>query len=408
VVDSEGRRGSVIRDVSAWKMSGEELAMGDLVVGNAPAPGQTTLTAAVEPHVTTENMAAYLELYSTTDAVMQSTSVAFEVADDADGPALATLDARMIPGRQPTWRTAQGFLGARVLPPGRYVARAKITRGGKVVGVLSRPFILARSADAGAVISTLVTPASLLESLPKFSRDAVLAPDLVKAMFDAVEKRSPALKDALVEARAGRYGAAALEALTAGDQTAASFIRGFELFTKGQLNEAATQLQLAAGPRREFFPAAFYLGAAFATAGRDRDAAGVWQMSMGGEPRPTQVYTLAADARMRDGQPASAIDILRPAYERTPGDEELSRRLALAYVMTGRNADAIPVLDAYLAKKTTDQELLFAAVLAHYEVARAGQTLSNVDRAKLRKYSAAYRGPQQALVEKYLATIEAR
>ena len=34
VVDEEGRRGSVVREVSAWKMSGEALAFGDLVVGN--------------------------------------------------------------------------------------------------------------------------------------------------------------------------------------------------------------------------------------------------------------------------------------------------------------------------------------------------------------------------------------
>ena len=51
-------------------------------------------------------------------------------------------------------------------------------------------------------------------------------------MLDLVEKRSPSLKDALVEARAGRYGAAALEALTAGDQTAASFLRGIDFFAK--------------------------------------------------------------------------------------------------------------------------------------------------------------------------------
>ena len=35
VVDSEGRRGSVVREVSAWKMSGEALAFGDLIVGSA-------------------------------------------------------------------------------------------------------------------------------------------------------------------------------------------------------------------------------------------------------------------------------------------------------------------------------------------------------------------------------------
>ena len=33
VVDAEGRRGSVVREVNAWKMAGETLAFGDLIVG---------------------------------------------------------------------------------------------------------------------------------------------------------------------------------------------------------------------------------------------------------------------------------------------------------------------------------------------------------------------------------------
>ena len=51
---------------------------------------------------------------------------------------------------------------------------------------------------------------------------------------------------------------------------------------------------------------------------------------------------------------------------------------------------------------------LFAAIVAQYEVAHGGQPLSNIDRTKLRKYAAAYRGSNQALVDKYLATIDAK
>src|ERR1043166_2289910 len=281
-VDADGRRGSVVRDVNAWKMAGEGLALGDLLVGRTPPQGGG-LMAAVEPHVTTETLAAYLELYSTSEKTFESATITFEVADDPDGPALATLDARVLPGRQPTWRIAQGLLGARVLPPGRYVARAKIARDGKAVGLLARPFVLERAGGAGVVVASIASPASLMGSLPKFDRDAVIGREFIAAMLDVVEKRSSSLKDAMVAARAGRYGPAALEALTAGDQSAAAFLRGLDLFIKGQLNEAATQLQLAAGPRRDFFPASFYLGACYASAGRDRDAAGVWQSSFGTE-----------------------------------------------------------------------------------------------------------------------------
>jgi tetratricopeptide (TPR) repeat protein len=409
VVDADGRRGSVVRDVNAWKMAGEPLALGDLIVGNLPASGQG-LRAEVEPYVLEDRLAAYLELYSNSEATWNRAAVTFEIADNQDAPALASLPAQLSPGRQPTWRVATGVMPAQVLPPGRYVARAQITREGKPVGVLVRPFVLERAAGSRTVAPAAVTAAavSFASSLPKFDPAAVTQGELLTQMLDMVEKRSPALKDAVVEARAGRYGPAALEALTAGDQTAASFLRGVDLFTKGQLDQAATQLQLAAGPRRDFFPAAFYLGAAFAAVGRDRDAAGVWQIALGTEPRPVAVYTMVADARLRDGQPASAIDILKPAYDRDPANDDVAGRLAMAYAMTGRFADALPVADKYLERHATDQDMLLAAITAQYELFRGGQVLSNVDRAKMRKYSIAYKGNQRPLLDKYLTTMEAR
>jgi hypothetical protein len=80
----------------------------------------------------------------------------------------------------------------------------------------------------------------------------------------------------------------------------------------------------------------------------------------------------------------------------------------MAYVMTGRYADAVPVLDRFLTRHVTDQDALLASVIAHYEIVRSGQLLSNVEQAKLRKYASAYRGEHQALVEKYLQTMQVR
>jgi VWFA-related protein len=409
VVDDEGRRGSVVRDVNAWKMAGEPLAMGDLIVGSLPASGQG-LRPEVEPYVLDDRLATYIELYSNAEATWSNARVTFEIADTQDAPALASLPVQLVPGRQPTWRVASGIMPAQALPPGRYVARAQITRDGKAVGVLVRPFVLERAAGARTVAPAAVTAASLsfASSLPKFDASGAMKGELLTQMLDMVEKRSAALKDAIVEARAGRYGPAALEALTTGDQSAAAFLRGLDLFGKGQLDQAATQLQLAAGPRRDFFPAAFYLGAIYASVGRDRDAAGVWQMALGTEPRPAVVYTMVADARLRDGQPGSAIEILKPAYERDPANDEVGRRLAIAYAIAGRFAEALPVADRYLERHSTDQDMLLAAITSQYELFRSGQVLSNVDRAKMRKYALAYKGADRALIDKYITTMEAR
>ncbi|HKE84914.1 MAG TPA: VWA domain-containing protein [Vicinamibacterales bacterium] len=410
VVDAEGRRGSVVRDVSAWKMTGETLALGDLIVGNIPGAGQG-IHAEVEPFVTGDGLAAYLELYSNAASTWDKAAVTFEIADNQDSPALMSLQAPLTPGKQPTWRIASGIVAARALPPGRYVARAQITQGGKAVGVLSRPFVLERAAGPRTVAPAVVTASavSFASSLPKFDPSLAMRSEFMGSMIDIVEKRSPSLKDAVVEARAGRYGPAAIEALSAGDQTAAAFLKGVELFSKGQLDQAATQLQAAAGPRREFFPAAFFLGACFAAVGRDRDAAGVWQMALGTEARPPIVYTMVADARLRDGQVDSAIEILKPAFDRDSANDEIAKRLAVAYAMTARFAEALPVADAYLSRHADDQDMLLTALVAQYEVVRTGQVvLSNVDRARIRKWAAAYKGPQRALIDKYLTTMEVR
>jgi len=76
--------------------------------------------------------------------------------------------------------------------------------------------------------------------------------------------------------------------------------------------------------------------------------------------------------------------------------------------MTGKFAEALPVADKYLERHATDQDMLLAAITSQYELFRGGQVLSNIDRAKIRKYSIAYKGADRALIDKYVTTMEAR
>jgi predicted Zn-dependent protease len=132
-------------------------------------------------------------------------------------------------------------------------------------------------------------------------------------------------------------------------------------------------------------------------------------MALGTDARPAIVYMMTADARLRDGQADSAIEILKPAYEREKTNDEIAKRLAVAYAMTARYAEALPIAEGYLARSPNDQDMLLTALISQYEVVRTGQVvLSNVDRARIRKYAAAYKGPQRALIDKYLTTMEVR
>ena len=228
VVDAQGRHGSVVREVNAWKMAGEEFTYADLVVSHA-ASSREGLRPDVEPHVEPDGLAGYIELYAASSETFKDVAVNFEIADDADAPALVSMLATLSTGAHDTWRVARGLIGAEPLPGGRYVARARITKGDKLAGVLVRPFILeAVPASKGGPI---LIPAGFARPVA-FDRNAVLQPAVLGGMLDVVAARSPALKDAMTEARAGRYSTAALEALTAGDQQAAAYLKGLDLYSK--------------------------------------------------------------------------------------------------------------------------------------------------------------------------------
>jgi hypothetical protein len=78
----------------------------------------------------------------------------------------------------------------------------------------------------------------------------------------------------------------------------------------------------------------------------------------------------------------------------------------MAYAMTGRHVEALTLLDEYLRRRPTDQDMLFAAIVSQYEAVRGGQILSSVDRDKVHRYAAAYRGPNRTLVDTYLETMK--
>lgn len=404
-VDAEGRRGTVLRPVPAWETTGQEFAVGDLIVAGA-SERKEGLMPAVEARVGEGRLATYLELYASAPAAFDATAVAVEIAPDDASEPLVRVPARLVEASRPELRIAQAMISTRLLPPGRYLTRVHITRDGKPAGFLTRPFIVLPRVPSATDSPAEPLPAALLGAAPKFELSAVLTPQVIGTMLDLAEQKAPELKSVFAAARAGKYMAAGMEALQAGHQDAASFLGGLDSLQKGQLERALQLLSAGAGQRREYFPAAFYLGAGFAALGRDRDAAGVWQLSLGTVPRPSIVYPLAADARLRDNRPEAIVPLLEPARQQYPEDLEIARRLGLAYVMTGRYGEAVPLLDAWLAKNGTDQDVLFAAVLAMYE-SSDGRPLPDAARARTTRYAQAYRGPLKGLVTRYVEALQA-
>jgi VWFA-related protein len=141
VVNGEGRRSTVIRELDASRKTVDDLGTSDLLIGDAPAQGQG-LTPVAEAHVSSGTLAAYLELYSDKPEDLDWTFVHVDVVKDEKGEALATEEAHMVNGTRPSWRVATGVVALEGLAPGAYIARARIVRDDKTLRVLTRPFVI--------------------------------------------------------------------------------------------------------------------------------------------------------------------------------------------------------------------------------------------------------------------------
>ena len=409
-IDDRGRRGSIEHPVNAWQMSGVPFAVSDLVVADVPQQAAGGLRPTVEARLTKGQLAAFMELYSDQPNYFGTVQVRVEVAKDLSGPALAFAIGQLEPGKDARNSGVSALVPLGALPPGEYVAHAIIRRGDQKIGELTRPFRLVASA-AAAVVATPAALSSMLTAPAAFRRDAVLKPEVVGSFLDALDKGRPALKATTTQVRSGRFDGAARQAFDAGDQLAAAFLRGLELLAKGDVNPAATQFTAALRIEPQFAPASFYLGACYAMGGRDREATTQWRTALLAAEKAPVVYASLADAVFRLGDEQLAIAPLRDAVSAWPADDELRRRLALAYALTLQHKDALATVEPYIVNHPGDHEALLVAVHAIYTAHLAGQPLlgGDADRERMAIYSRAYaaaKGPHAALVSSWAAFVD--
>ena len=150
-VHQDGRRGTVVRRIELPKLAAGEIATSDLIVGNLPAEGET-LSPRVEPQVTASELAGYLELYLP-DSRPDDVTVSLAIAEGEKSPALATEMLTLRPGESPSALVATGFVRT-TMTPGRYVARATVSRAGVALKTLSRPFTIVRDPTVVSRAST--------------------------------------------------------------------------------------------------------------------------------------------------------------------------------------------------------------------------------------------------------------
>lgn len=413
-LDGEGRQGSVEHRFSASVTSAGPLRIGDLMLAEAgERPGQFPRPSVDQPR---SGLAiGYLEFYSDQRQNLQNTAVTFEISDSPEGEALITSpdSGTPIAGRR---RAAQALLQVRLLPPGEYVLRAKVSTNNKAVRTVMRPFRVTRE----GALTLVANSADALRLRPEFrvfDKARPLRQDVLDYFLEQLDDFPAAANRSLAEsvalARAGRFGDAANKSSggAPSEKMVSAFMRGLDLYQKGSYDKAIGEFQASVAVTSDFFPALVYIGASLAAAGRDGDAVAAWQTSLSIDNEVPPTFPLLADAlvRLNDGEQAAAV--LEEARELWPDDMRYEGMLAHAYAMMGKQQEAYDLLERYLAKNPADLDAEFLAMRLLFEAYMDGRTFDSTleDRRKLKQHASAYMsggGQQVPIVNKWLHFLE--
>jgi tetratricopeptide (TPR) repeat protein len=184
-------------------------------------------------------------------------------------------------------------------------------------------------------------------------------------------------------------------------------LRGLEFLTKGQLDPAATQFNVALRSAPDAALASFYLGACYAAAGKDRDALVNWARSNAAQLQIPALPVVIAEAYLRQGQTAPAVGFLAEALAAQPKNDSLRKSLAIAQSNVALHDQAYDTIEPYIEAHPGDADALMVALQAIFQMHAEGKSIGSLeqDKAKAAAYSKAYaaaNGPNKALVDKWV------
>jgi tetratricopeptide (TPR) repeat protein len=413
-VDAAGRRGSVHHQTQAVVLSAGGLRVSDLVL--APLAEKGPAPPGVDLALDAAGLVALLELASPDARTLAGATVTLELAESADAKeALLQIPLEASPAGPDGIRVARAAVGAGLLPPGDYVARAFVSVGGKPVAEMMRPFRIAAPRAGAAVVR--VPLAGLLTEVRPYQRSDLLKPEVLAYFLDRMTQIVPGpppegVAAAIEDARQGRPDVmlGRLSGTTKEDVRVA-FLRGVSYYALGNLNASLTQLQAALRTRSDFFPAVVYMGGCYAAGGKDQDAIGAWQTALIGETGSPAVYAVLGDALLRTREAGEAAGILDEGLAAFPGDQGLQRRLALAHALAGHEQHALALLTAWVDAHPEDTPALYATLALLFDgfsrEAAGGAKAEELQR--LRRYGKAYldlNGPNRQIVERWLRYLD--
>jgi hypothetical protein len=297
-----------------------------------------------------------------------------------------------------------------------------VSDGAGASATVRRPFIVtgfSRSATAGdptaasGVATSTDIGVRIAFRAPTFTLDQVLAPAVLGIFIDRLAARGdaagPSVAPVLERLRtAPARDLKVPEGLAAESPVAAGFVTGVTRLARTELDPAAQAFRASLRASSDFFPAMIYLGACFAAAGKDLEAAGAWQTALIKEGDVPALHHLLIDALLRLKRTDAAIAAVERAERRWPDDPAFTRRHVLALAAAGRYADALATLDRLTTEGPADEPVLALGLQIVYQAITQSHPIESpdADRARLLRYAERYRqlnGRSMALVDAWVA-----
>jgi VWFA-related protein len=424
VIDGAGRVGSVDHRVDVKPVEiGALSAMGPVLV-RVPRTPQAQAHLALRDVRQDERLALQIELEGERSG-LDGAGVVFEIASSVDGPSLVQAAGEMAAGPRSGLMLAQAVADMRVLPPGNYFARAKVTSGSKPLGEVLRAFAVTEApgvpgeaAAAGDPVVGPMAPSRVatrsISVAPAFTLEAVLAPQVLGTFLDRVAARpdasSPMIHDLVDRARKDGLDRLAVSDTLAAQSAVAAFLRGLTLLKDNKLEHAANAFRSAMRASPDFYPAMVYLGACYAAGGNDKEAAGAWRTALIKEGDTLALHLLLADSLLRQDRRELALETLDGARARWPSDDGVKRRFVMAALLAGEHADGLQTLDELVGRKAEDEPALAIGLMVVYQAIVSGKPIETIeqDRVRMLRLAEAYHvrgGPSQALVDTWVAEV---
>ncbi|HMD33478.1 MAG TPA: VWA domain-containing protein [Vicinamibacterales bacterium] len=362
-----------------------DLTFSELMVGGPIEVGEI-LQPTIGYQVSFGTVHGYVEAYGSATGEL---SVEYEVATDANAPALVDVDVPPHAARDGRVIFTR-VIPVHQIPPGKYLLRAVFSRVGRSVKTLTRAFeiaapkVLMTSADgvgpAAAMDTGLFLPIEEGSMAPSFASSSAVDKETLEPFRERV--------DASVKA---------------------PFDQGVVFLTAGDFAKAETAFKKAIQPEVDSTAALTYLAASFAAAGHDIEAAGAWQTALVDGTDYPQIYDWLGGALLRNHAFGEARSIYEEAAAKWPVDPRFTRPLAMLYATFGSGREAVRTLERYLAARPDDTAACGLGVQWIYMVHAAGAYVHNrTDDVKLahtfaEKYAG---GPQAALVKQWVEYLD--